>query len=296
MPNKYKNLTERLPSSDLLKSFETYNGFSHCKNLDLMIADLYFLVKYANPITPKLTCVIADAAGCEHVEKLVTLFPNIIFHLYDEYTINITKSPKIHIYHKLFTNADASAYNGYDKQLLFISNIHDINDFNKETEQIRKYMKIQSNWVKLMNPTAASLKFVLPNQKAYVQYLDGEIILPQYGALSLISRIFVTNCVKIKIYECNEYNEKLNYFNIHIRNLKNHYSSHDKILTENHLKPIYDTTVAFNIIDLYLSRYSGIHTQQDTVKLLINIINFMRVRNDSRDYAQLFSLDINTGS
>jgi len=185
----------------------------HWGQRKLLLSEIEFFTFYwDSTLIPNPLCVYAGAAPGTHITLLSKMFPAFTFHLYDPSKFDITETDKIRIFNEYFTEDVAKRYSGRT-DVFFVSDIrtadyksiqrehltkHGITEFDKEGAPIGPFdlivmslreaetanedkiwgdMNMQQNWVQIMNPEHALLKFRLPyaidGKDRIVQYLKG---------------------------------------------------------------------------------------------------------------------------
>ena len=185
----------------------------HWGQRKLHLSEVEFFTIYWNAqLIPNPLCVYAGAAPGTHIVLLSQMFPSFTFHLYDPADFDIQESDKIRLFKEYFTDEVASRYSGRN-DVFFVSDIRTadykslqnealatrgVTEFNndgtpkaphsiikdawkeaeiKNEDQIWGDMNMQQNWVLVMNPEHALLKFRLPyvldGNDRIVQYLKG---------------------------------------------------------------------------------------------------------------------------
>lgn len=161
----------------------------HWGQRKLLLSELEFLVFFWDPDKVQNPIIVyAGAAGGEHIPILPKLVPQIKkLHLYDPSPFHIKESEKIKIYHKKFTNEDALKWSNRD-DIFFISDIrtadYKVLTPNENEKKILKDMKMQKEWVSIMNPVEALLKFRLPYPdfgEKIVPYFYGHVFLQPWA-------------------------------------------------------------------------------------------------------------------
>lgn len=172
----------------------------------------FFTLYWDAKVIPNPICVYAGAAPGTHIVLLSQMFPAFTFHLYDPAKFDIQETPKIKLFNEYFTNEVAGRYAGR-KDVFLVSDIRTADykssqrdelkirgitqydetgapvgpyDLIKEAfdsaeikneDQIWGDMGMQQEWVLVMNPEHALLKFRLPyalgGKDRIVQYLKG---------------------------------------------------------------------------------------------------------------------------
>jgi len=270
-------------------------------------------------------CVYAGAAPGDHIPILSMMFPNIIFHLYDPRGYNIKETDKIKLFTGYFTDEIAESY--YGKDVFFISDIRrfgvdvfqgpilkregiseeEFDEFIKSTSRDKRFLDIkteidaafeanvwedmimQQEWVKLINPEKAILKFKIPfpdyrkTEEDILtlnkSYLKGFVLKQIWqGNTSAETRLIPMKNEK-GIYEENiwnmkEYEEMCFYHNKKIRPdyYKNPLNNSIYPIDSEELTNDYDSTAEAFIIKTYLERFNDIPNH----KLEEYVIRFSR--------------------
>lgn len=227
----------------------------------LLMSEIGALLK----LTPetRYTVVYAGAAPGIHIPLLSSLFPKLHFHLYDPAPFAISKSDKITIHNKYFTDETAKEYSENkvsSTPIVFICDIRRAIDENIVWED----MLAQQRWHEIMQPILTSLKFRLPwpgcgiaNESNQVSYLDGEIHFPIWGPCNTTeSRLVIEQSRHTgkKNYDCLVYEEEMCYFNRNVRPSIHAWQD----LRVGGLDGCYDCTAEVNIIGKYCAIYKHI--------------------------------------
>lgn len=178
----------------------------HWGQRKLLMSEIEFFTLYLGKDIKDPLCVYVGAASGTHIAILSNMFPSLQFHLYDPNKFAITETNRIKIFNEYFTDKIAKTYAGRNN-VFFISDIRTVDsegNFKKALEEvgITKFdrndkpegpydlikkaksksneknekgiwedMENQQNWVLIINPIHALLKFRLPWPQEYV---DGE--------------------------------------------------------------------------------------------------------------------------
>ncbi len=184
----------------------------------------------------KVIVVYAGAAAGIHstlLAKIFSSFPfdngkEFHFHYYDmnPFSEDLKKYKNIHLYHQYFTDEDALSFlrSKNEEYVIFLSDIRSGSD----EDAVERDMEMQRKWVELMQPDLIMLKFRLrwePPEK--IEYFDGHIYTqPRIGPASTETRLIFEkipstksdSMFKKKIYDTEEYNRQLFYFQRYNRN------------------------------------------------------------------------------
>lgn len=189
----------------------------HWGQRKLHLSEVEFFTIFWDPVKiPEPICVYAGAASGTHIELLSIMFPRILFHLYDPAPFTVKETDKIKIFNDYFTDETCLKYAGRN-DVFFVCDIRtadyrssqekallkrgfDNVDLEKmeariksnplikeafdeaaveNNEQIKGDMEMQQNWVLLINPEHAYLKFrllfSLDGKDRIQRYLKGTI-------------------------------------------------------------------------------------------------------------------------
>jgi hypothetical protein len=268
---EYKNIPTEIKYKHIKKiinpnSFEKYVINFHSGQKKLYLSEMYFLTKIIDKglVRPNTIVIYVGAGPGHHLIKLISLFPQFTYHLYDNvFDSELQKIPNVKLFLRFFTAEDCAFYK--DKNVIFISDIRNPIIGNIDTRNEDKNVKeqntiiisdqsLQEIWVRTISPYASSLKFRLPwvkNQMEY-KYLDGEIFLQPYKPKnSSESRLFVYDSKSTKSYDCIEYDSKMFFSNRILRHLYGHFNKfsfdYDYML---YIYNYYKKVVNKDIIDL----------------------------------------------
>lgn len=279
--------------SQLTKAVPYEEGVAESKNLELksmhlgqfklFFAELLFLTKHiqSNSITKVL---YVGAAEGYHISKLADLFPDVLFDLWDPRKFDLEPRDNIKIYRQFFTDDRAEAYAADNDKILFMCDIRtlDIGKLKKENEGhkiddlIMDDMTMQANWVKIIKPVYAYLKFRLPWFENYLSpYLPGTIYLQPYSPTSTEVRLMTNNYFEYVEYDSKEHDEKIAYFSFFIRFANNScYSRWRHIFQKYHLRDCWDNAYALYVVDYYLREIHNIQSDDRVGELFMEILNF----------------------
>lgn len=212
--NDIPNIVNYRPSA-----FTKNREMLHKGQYKLYLSELDFLTDYAR--YNSLIIYIGAAAG-HHINDLYENFKhmNLSYHLYD---INYFDSllhtkEKITLFNEYFTDEHYKKYINYS-DILFISDIRNMDVLKNDKDVVPDDMKFQMNWVMQINPRACMLKFRLPySSNIPVEYLDGEIRLQAYAAASTTEcRLVAERPYKIRMYDPEDNEKRMFYLNKIIR-------------------------------------------------------------------------------
>lgn len=200
----------------------------HKGQYKLYLSEIDFLTDYAK--YGSLVIYVGAAAG-HHINKLYDDFGhlNLKYHLYDTNYFDSLLQTKdnITLFHEYFTDEHCQKYKKI-KDILFISDIRNMEVLKSTTDVVPMDMSMQMNWVLNIKPRACMLKFRLPyNSNNLVEYLDGEIRLQAYAPNSTTEcRLVATKPYTLKLYNPIDNENRLFYLNKMVR----HWYEFDKIL------------------------------------------------------------------
>lgn len=206
----------------------------HWGQLKLGMAVLAFMTYYWDSgKVPGPIVVYAGAAPGDNIKLLIKLFPQVRqWHLFDPRSINIKSTDnKVIVYSGeekgYFSNQYAKQFAGRN-DILFISDIRTGGNraevTGKEFEQaVWRDNLMQKEWVDIMKPVYAHLKFRLPyagnNLPQYYEYYDGTVLLqPWVGPTSGETRLVVSgNNLNTVGWDNINYEQYLFYHNVKVR-------------------------------------------------------------------------------
>ena len=220
-----------------------------CGQRKLLISEIDFLTKYSNLSE---TVVYIGAAPGNHINLLISLFPEIkCWILYDPLAIRVFH-PKVQIHNTLMTIEEAEKYDG--KNCLLIS---DIRSYERNqgkvppdvaNKTIIKDMKLQKEIVRAGGFIMSSLKFRLPWDNGDTLYYKGKLYTtPWLGEYSPELRLYTdgqsihtyhNKAIDNQMYYYNTVNRRCKYQNI----FENHHMEHDYL----------DQLLELNIVENYL--------------------------------------------
>lgn len=191
----------------------------HWGQRKLLLSEIEFLTRNA---CTRGRVIYAGAAPGTHIKFLVDLFPGLDWTLVDPNAFKITSSDTVHVRQEYFTSELARELgNTMDNQdndpVLFISDVRtdytDINDVDKVDKMVADDMARQQEWVRILQPQLAMLKFRLPYASGKTEYLDGEIHLPVWGPPTTTETRLITDGLSTRVYDHTEYEEQMFFFN-----------------------------------------------------------------------------------
>ncbi len=237
----------------------------HWGQLKLFLSEMEFLTKVVRDAKGrKIIFVYAGAAPGEHTEYLASLFKNVRFELYDPNEFKIKDNDQIHTHVEFFTEKTAEYWAKYpDIYLAFCS---DIRTEPPTEENIKRNMKMQLEWWKIMRPELSMFKFRLPWEAGSTEYPEGDIYVQAYpGPSSSETRLICKKDAAIKQYDNNEYEEACSYHNTVIRS----YNYPNAIGAA--LDKCYDCASFEYIVSEYLTAFGKSNTPKDISVLIKDI-------------------------
>ena len=190
----------------------TNDGVTHLGQRKLLISEIYALTTWYIKYKGNPTVIYAGAAPGFHIIFLAILFPKARFILYDSAPFDarlLKQSRDVFEFHnRRFTSDDAFAASRLDNTL-FISDIRSGRDDFEAG--VADDMVTQREWVAIMRPALALLKFRLPyNMPAgsSLEYLDGQLLYSIWSKpMSGESRLLVTpdDIDRTRMYDVTQY-------------------------------------------------------------------------------------------
>lgn len=191
----------------------------HRGQYKLYLSEVDFLTDYAR--YNSLIIYVGAAAG-HHINDLYDDFKhlNLRYHLYDTnyFDPNLQTKENITLFHEYFTTDHCKNYKDY-KDILFISDIRNMEVLTSSVDVVPDDMKFQMEWVLNIEPRACMLKFRLPyDSDIPIEYIDGEIRLQAYAPNSSTEcRLVAAKPYKLKKYDPRDNENRMFYLNKMIR-------------------------------------------------------------------------------
>jgi hypothetical protein len=290
---KYSQLEKRVNYEKVYKKFQEenknrdkLNETIHIGQLKLFLTEMLFLSKKADPKNKSLKLLYVGAANGYHIAKLADYFPDITFDLWDASEFEVARRPNIRIFNKFFTDEDALKYKKEADNLLFNSDIRNLEIGKYKTQEnikendkiILKDLEKQVKWIQIIRPISSCIKFRLPFEIEKTKTLTGKIYLQPFGPLGTEMRL-ITNDYDTKVeYDNKEVDEKLAYFNFYIRLAPNKNIRWKKIMDKYRIRNTWDNCVGLYIVQLYLKKIKNIESDEETGKVYMEILEFHRKR------------------
>ena len=184
----------------------------------LLLSEIFFMALYG---THTSTVVYAGAAPGFHLVILQEMFPDHTFILYDpaQFSPHL-RSDKFKIRNTAFTNAEARKIRDEYDRVLFISDVRtgevvEENSVDLAFEcEVVKNMAEQQEWIQILRPVQAIVKFRLPYTCGTTMYMNGFHLLQPYAPdFSTETRLVCNAESGVKTYSHTEHEEKMHRFN-----------------------------------------------------------------------------------
>ena len=271
----------------------------HWGQRKLALTTLAMINLFWNPEQiPKLTIVYAGSAPGTNLKFVMEMYPQIEWHLYDPHPVGFNKEIKakhqVHVFSIPFTNQVAKGWENRD-DVFFISDVR--TDDITETG-IWNNMKMQEEWVEIINPVVAMLKFRLPYSgskfsneidytKGYAPYLAGIVMKqPWAGQTSTETRLLILRSSMINgkypIHNWNikVYEDKMFHLNSVIRESVHFYNPfylNDSTKRTTEINPPellndWDSLVETTILNDLLTKTSSVINRLEGIKGLGNLL------------------------
>lgn len=276
---KYSQLNDQIDYNEAKKYIHPDAINIHLGQLKLFFSEFLFLTKYSQEANVVL---YVGAAEGYHIAKLADLFPNLRFDLWDPRVFKIDERPNINIYRDIFTVNTSKRYRDTTDKILFMSDIRtvEIGKLKKEKKEteidelVEDDMKKQADWIRIINPVYAYIKFRLPYYGYKSKYLGGTIYLQPYSPLGSETRLMTNNYNELIEYNDKEYDNKMAYFNYHIRISDKTYPRWDNVCRKYQLINCWDNAISLYITDYYLRKIRHVESDEKIGELFMDIIQF----------------------
>lgn len=293
---KYSQLNdnERLPYNEAIKILKDKPKF-HLGQLKLFFTELLFLTKYA---TDGDTVLYIGAAPGYHTSKLAELFPKLTFDLWDPRKFEVEQKSNIKVYNHFFTNESAINYSQQKLNILLMCDIRtlEIGKYKKQIEKMDEIveddMTMQARWANIIKPKQAYLKFRLPYGIKNFKYLTGTIYLQPYAPISTEARLLTNNYTDLIEYDTEKFDEKMAYFNVHVRYNKVTYKKWANIMEKYNLLNCWDNALGLHIMYYYLRDIKHNTSEESLGELFMDIIKY-HVKKYGKKYLVLFNKNVN---
>ena len=235
------------------------NTVVHWGQIKMFLVTLIFIIKVNKPEDKIINIIYAGSAPGYNIPILCKMFPNTRWYLIDprEFTPELHKHPQVkEIKNEFFTNDTAKYYKNLFKndknKVLFISDIRLAEQTSDE--EIVRDQEMNKQWYEIMNPDYAYLKFRTPYESPVkYSYLDGEIYIQPFAPTSSTeTRLLLKKNAKSKIYDSNEYNGKMYYFNRVLRP-----SYYPTIINHKYLDHCFDCTYFTYLMKNYITHFDS---------------------------------------
>lgn len=242
----------------------------------MCLMNILFLSKYSkdNDIILYIGC-----GENYHIDILCELFPTLEFHLWDIKFIAKYNNKNIKMFEKKIELSDIELYKS--KNVLLITDLRPLDYIYKDNRTNCKSfafnsMDYQMKWIKILNPKFMSLRLNIGKDE--LEHINGVIYLSPFSKIKLDIRIFSKNddIDSLRIYDKQEIENKLNYFNFYIRPSLITDSKWVSLYTNYNFKNIWDNNIAFYVLDKYLKSKKDHFDNETIAKLYIHIYKFLK--------------------
>ena len=221
----------------------------HWGQLKLFLSTLQFLLYYA-PRSQKVHVVYAGSALGNNINVITKMFPQCYWYLIDprrHYHLLYKNSKILEIKKEYFTNETAMYYKNKLKGefVLFITDIRDA----PTEELIDKDLRMQEDWIKIINPEYSQLKLRLPRIYKKYNYIEGVIYNQVYSPdTTTETRLVTKKGAKNIDYDVEDYEGKCYYHN-RISRVCNYKQTIEH--SKSYLDNCYDCTMFLLLLDKY---------------------------------------------
>lgn len=271
----------------------------HWGHAKLFLEEVLFLTMFVSKHPNVKWVVYIGSAPFYHGHILSQMFPHLQFVLYDPRAFVIPPAfrQRFEIHQQYFTNADAQEWASRGAQTAVISDIRSIKiakGASREEKRVhyeaavRRDMALQMEWVKIINPASASLKFRMPfpdfnpatgkfDVDELVEYFDGYIMLqPFRGSSSTETRLIpikVNGEYAMKKYSSVHYQDQNYFHNYRVRPslFHNPFTGDFSNILDKELINDYDSVFAAIVLASYLEMCTGSKPTQDDVNALYKV-------------------------
>lgn len=280
--NKFDSLPRLLKNDAPRRSYKhvghNKRSVLHWGQRKLFLSEIEFLTLFYDN-TNKLVVYAGSAPGT-HITALSAMFPKYYFYLVDPAKFNIKETKHIKIINDFFTNETIKTIKDVykDIEILFISDIRTGDPKVLNFEQIEKAVKEDQNhqmeWVKLLCPRAAILKYRLPWDNKITSYLKGYIYLPVWGRETTTeTRLIIINEDNFENidYDNKKYEEQLSYFNRITRVQYYDQGIYEGLIS--YMDHCYDCVAELYILDKYMKKVLNITNEDLLKKYMVKFVN-----------------------
>lgn len=208
--------TEDDPSLKYRQTDHRFRSVIHWGQRKLLMSEIEFLTLYA--FGEEGVVVYAGAAPGRHIPFLADMFPKLIFYLVDPANFSDISHSRITIVQEYFTDEMCVELRQKFGKIFFISDIRTgdpkVNEYDELESNIERDMKMQKEWVLLLQPVASMLKFRLPWKPGKTIYLEGDVMYPVWGPETTTETRLIVTSPKDKEYDNTKYEQQLFYFNM----------------------------------------------------------------------------------
>lgn len=254
----------------------------HWGQLKMFLITLIFLNKVIKKSDKVVHIIYPGSARGDNILILCDMFPNTNWYLIDPNPFHpkLSNHPQIkEIKNEYFTDELAQYYKklfeNTKEKLLLISDIRT----NTDDQSIVDNQESNIQWHKIIQPTYSYFKFRCPYElyKEYNYYKGVIYIQPYAPTSSTETRILLTTKLEPFIYNIEEYQGKLLYFNRVIRP-----AYYKNKIANNYFDHCYDCTYFYKIIKYYMHKFKYFKwnedkTIYDIMKLITNTISKLTI-------------------
>ncbi len=226
----------------------------------LILTEIEFLTNYG--ADRKYLVVYAGAAPGSHINYLSSLFPRLLFVLFDAKDFSVNPTNNIQIIREAFTHDRAKRLYDSKEPILFICNVRTFNSPGNADNAIVNDMLDQIEWYKILKPRASLLNFRLSRGLGTTQYLKGNLVIePWASKRSTECRLIVDQDYLLVDYDHMEFENAL--FNFHNdKRIRYYQHNMDEIKNEG-LDHCYDCRAEIFILQEYLKKSNKVKTEKE---------------------------------
>ena len=293
---KYSQLKKRISYDESTRILKKHN-IMHWGQLKLFLSELLYYSMFSDK---PYTILYVGAAEGTHTAKLAEMFPRNKFVLYDPRKFVMEKRSNVELHNMLFTDEEARKYVGKGDNILFLSDIRTADygesakrDYSEESDaMIYQDMQYQIDWVRLIKPKMALLKFRTMYVQKEFKYLTGKIFLQHYSPASTETRLLTGDYHDMKTYNSVEFDERMAYYNCCIRPVVKS-KRWSGVMKKLGVKNTLDMAMMLYIIEYYLVKVKGMvkgESDEEVMRMFGNIGSFFKKMNATK-YANLFETE-----
>lgn len=221
------------PEKEYYRRKEEEKNAIHWGQKKLLLSLVQFLTLYWNPSEyPNPILLYIGAAPGTNIEYVMkNLFPSFTSYLYDPSKMPVTPAEKFQVIQDFFTTETAKEWSG-KKGVFLVSDIRSVSytgiSKNEYETKVWGDMKLQEQWIQIIRPVKAQLKFRLPYYypdipdytfaSGKVEYLNGTVYKGIYAPQTSTETRLVTSADQETVWwDIKKYESQLFYFNDTIR-------------------------------------------------------------------------------